>query len=149
MIRCKFSVYTLTAHWASSTKSESALKNATPTAGLETLIAGSPYLRQSSKTLQPTRYNLALGNPSKTPPHNQSQSELRKHVTRTMQQQLISRGELDASEKQVLQEDVPCMTGWGTASRHKKSTNFAAPRVGQPSVTGGRAWGKNSWTALE
>lgn len=28
------------------------------------------------------------------------------------------------------------MTGWGTASRHKKSTNLAAPRVGQPSVTG-------------
>lgn len=34
------------------------------------------------------------------------------------------------------------MTGWGTASKHKKSTNLAAPRVGQASVTGGELGGK-------
>lgn len=31
------------------------------------------------------------------------------------------------------------MTRWGTASRHKKSTNLAAPRVKRD---GRRAWGK-------
>lgn len=143
MIRCKFSVYTLTAHWTSSTKSESALKDATPTAGLETPIAASPYLRQSSKTLQHIKTWLSATHPKLLLPVS-PKADCGSTSRERCNNSLISRGELDANEEQVLQEDVPCMTGWGTASRHKTSTNLAAPRVGQPSVTGGRAWGENS-----
>lgn len=139
MIRCKFSVYTLTAHWTSSTKSESALQDAAPVADRprdtnSSLAIFAPIVQHITTWLSATHPKLLLT----VHPKADCGSTSRERCSNS----IISRSELDASEKQVLQEDVPCMTGWGTASKHKTSTNLAAPRVGQPSVTGGRAWGE-------